>query len=507
MSALMALSPVATYTGSAGSIKANTTLTEGINFTNWYYTDDIGESFTDGKIIFGENSNRLSRIVSNKKVNNMKDAGKTEWMSADLNLKITTAPEEKRFGLAFALDNPSARICSANSCFLYFTMAEDGLKLGLSKFDNQGAESSLFITENAVAQTGEEVNLKLNVAVDGKVAIELNGVDLGVSSEVVVNADGYVGLGQDAKFGVEVSKLEVIAYENVTPLNSDIYETFDGDNYNANLLYSRGVTGYNKPSYAKVENGKFLFLNAGTSATTKFNVEDNSSGQKVINTYYYKQTSYISTRYAYSNVDLSFDLQFVGNGAEDTSGFSIILGRDSYGESSSELKLEAEKLAKGIKKDLFEVRFTKSNKSKIIPEVQSFIELYNGEKFVEKVPLADENNIFSNALYGKTVSVWLQMINGDLSVWLKVEGKASFNKVYQANTGDTPSGCVQIRANGSSAKDVFSTLGNMTVDNISVTNFDMDAKKQTVAFRTNIWDTSDFEYKDTWDDSDIFGGN
>ena len=506
MSALMACAPLSTYSGSAGSILSNTTLTEGINFTNWFYTDDIGENFAQyNKIVFAENSNRLSRIISNKKVNNMKDAGKDEWMSAELTLTITSAPEGKRFGLAFALDNPSSRICSAYSNFLYFTAEGDEIKLGLSKYDAQGAENSLFISQSAIALLGEEINLTLNVAVDGKLNIIVNGVDVGVG-DVTVNADGYVGLGQDAKFNAQISKLEVMAYENVTPLNSDIYETFDGNNYNANLLYSRGVTGYNKPSYAKVENGKFLFLNAGTSATTQFNVEENLGNEKVIKTYYYKQTSYITTRYAYSNVDLSFDLQFVGQSAADTSGFSIILGRDSYGESSSELKLEAEKLAKGIKKDLYEVRFTKTNKSKINYDVDAFIEFYNGEKLLEKVPLSQENNIFGNALYGKTISVWLQMLNGNLTVWLKTQGGNGFSKVYQVNTGDTPNGCVQIRANGSSQKDVFSTLGNMTVDNISVTNFDMDAKKQTVAFRTNIWDVSDFEYEDTWDDNDLLGG-
>ena len=155
---------------------------------------------------------------------------------------------------------------------------------------------------------------------------------------------------------------------------------------------------------------------------------------------------------------------------------------------------------------MYEVRFTKTNKSKINYDVDAFIEFYNGEKLLEKVPLSQENNIFGNALYGKTISVWLQMLNGNLTVWLKTQGGNGFSKVYQVNTGDTPNGCVQIRANGSSQKDVFSTLGNMTVDNISVTNFDMDAKKQAVAFRTNIWDVSDFEYEDTWDDNDLLGG-
>jgi hypothetical protein len=65
---------------------------------------------------------------------------------------------------------------------------------------------------------------------------------------------------------------------------------------------------------------------------------------------------------------------------------------------------------------------------------------------------------------------------------------------------------VQIRANGSPKKAIFSTLGNMAIDNLSVTNFDTDAKKQAVTFRTNVWDTSDFEYEDTWNDKDIYGG-
>ena len=505
LSMLITCIPITTYVGNAGSIKSYTTLTSGLSFTNWYYTDDIGEAFTDGIIVFGEQSNRVSRIISNKKVNNMKSSGKEEWMNAEITLKITDAPEGKRFGLAFGLNNPSARICSENSNFLYFTAADGGLKVGLSKFDNDGAETSLFTSQTAVCQVGEDINLLLRIDVQGKVEISINGTKMLVDQTVTVNADGYVGFGQDGKFNAQISSVSVMAYENSTPLNCDIFEVFNGG-YNANLIYTYGVTGYNAPSYAKVEDGKFVFLNTGSNKDVSFSVIDNSSGQNVSYNYFYDKSSYLSTRYAYSNVDLSFDLQFVGNGAEDTSGFSLILGRDEPEETGSFLKLEAEKLAKGIKQDLWEIRFTKSDKSRVGDGVTAFIELYNGKKLVDKVTLDDKDNLFSDANYGKKVGVWAQMIDGKLTVWFKIDGQNFFRKVYQADLLDTPNGCVQIRANGSPKKAIFSTLGNMAIDNLSVTNFDLDAKKQAVTFRTNVWDTSDFEYEDTWNDKDIYGG-
>ena len=99
------------------------------------------------------------------------------------------------------------------------------------------------------------------------------------------------------------------------------------------------------------------------------------------------------------------------------------------------------------------------------------------------------------------------MIDGKLTVWLKTGNENGFIKAYSKDLVDTPSGCVQIRVNGSSAKKAFSTLGNMAIDNLSVTNFDLDAKKEAVKFRTNVWDVTDFEYEDTWNNDDIYGGN
>lgn len=493
---LLVLFP-APYLTDAGNIETNVN----VNDKSWFDAGDV--KIVSDKIVFGDLANATTRIISNKKVSNIKYTGKTRLLDAEFSVKINRVDDGKMFGFAFGLDTPSSKIPSQDSNILAFKADGNNLKLLLCSYDKSNNLTTIFEKDGYVDATNSAVKLNLYVDVNGGVNIKLDGTEVFNKADAGIDAEGFVGFGQNGKFSAEVSGVSVHAYENVTPMNSDFFETFDNDEYNAEVLYSQGKTGYVKPSYVVCENGKFVFKNASRGTTGTYNV---TVTQTDVRSYYYNSSSYISTIYPYSNVDLSFDCQFDGENASCSSGFSIILGRDFANESTENLKTEAKDLGENIKKDLWEICFNKSDRSIVSQYVYGYIELYNGKNKVDTITLPNELNVFSDENYGKPFSVWVQMLDGNLDVYLKFEGSVAFTKVYSYQMANTPQGCVQIRANGALSDAMFATLGNFSIDNLSVTNFDLDGNKKPVKFRSNIWNTDDYEYKDTWDDNDIIQG-
>lgn len=472
-----------------------------VNEDSWFDAGDVG--IQNGKIVFGDSANATTRIVSSKKVSNMKSSGKEKLMDAEFCIKVTRVEAGKLFGFAFGLEKPSSKIPSADSNLIALKSEDDSFKLVLYSYDKNGSCTVIF-EKDGLDAFNKNVKIDLNVNVDGGISVKLDGSVVYENLNAEIDAEGFVGFGQNGKFSAEIRDLRVDAYENVTPMNSDVFETFDNDEYNAELLYSQGKTGYAAPSYVVCEGGKFVFKNAGTGATESYVVSNSPSD---VRTYYYNQTSYISTAYIYSNVDLSFDCRFLGENSADSSGFSVILGRDFANESTENLKTEAKDIAEGIKKDLWEIRFGKSDRSIVSDTIAGYIELFNGKNSVDVAEIPKDLNVFSDENYGKPFSVWVQMTDGNLRVYIKFDGSLAFTKVYGYEMSDTPQGCVQIRANGSTEEGIFSTLGNFSVDNLSVTNFDLNAKKKVVKYRSNIWNTDDFVYEDTWNDDDIIKGD
>ena len=481
----------------AGNIETNVK----VNDKSWFDAGDV--KIADDKIIFGDSANATTRIISNKKVSNMKSSGKEKWLDAEFSVQLSRLEDGKTFGFAFGLNTPSSKIPSAESNLIAFKADGNKVSLLLTSFDSNNEETEIYKKDGYVDAVNNAVKVKLYVNVDGGVSLSLDGTEIFNKADANIDAEGFVGFGQTGKFSAKISELSVGAYENATPMNADFIETFDKGEYNAEVLYSQGKTGYVKPSYVICEDGKFMFKNAGTSKPSTYNVNVSATE---IKSYNYNSTSYISTIYPYSNVDLSFDCQFYGENSACSSGFSIILGRDFANESTENLKTEAKDLAEGIKKDLWEIRFGKSDRSIVSNSVTGYIELLNCKSVVDSIILPENLNVFSDENYGKSFSVWLQMLDGNLSVYVKFDDTVNFTKIYEYQMKNTPQGNVQIRANGSTEKEIFSTLGNFSIDNLAVTNFDFDGKKKSVKYRSNIWNTDDFKYEDTWNDQDIIKG-
>ena len=184
-------------------------------------------------------------------------SGKTKLIDAEFSIKINRVDDGKMFGFAFGLDTPSSKIPSEDSNMLAFKADGNNLKLLLCSYDKSNKLTTVFEKDGYVDAINNAVKLNLYVDVNGGVNIKLDGTEVFNKADAGIDAEGFVGFGQSGKFSAEISNISVLAYENVVPMNSDFFETFDNGEYNAEVLYSQGKTGYVKPSYVVCEDGKF----------------------------------------------------------------------------------------------------------------------------------------------------------------------------------------------------------------------------------------------------------
>ena len=152
----------------------------------------------------------------------------------------------------------------------------------------------------------------------------------------------------------------------------------------------------------------------------------------------------------------------------------------------------------------YEIRFDRTNSDFLHPQIDTVMKILKKGVCIEEQTLKDELNIFDETLpENTTLGVWITMLNGKISVWFKFEGQIGFTKAIEYDFGKTPLGYVQIASNGYESGSPETTLCNMKIDNLSFTNFDIDGNTEDLSFRTNIWDTRDFEYEDTWLETDL----
>lgn len=465
-----------TMTADAGLVPfeiGETQLQNGAETNYWYATNDVAASSSAGKVVFGANSNATSRIASKNRVANMKSAGKVECLNAEMTLMITSVASGSKFGVTVGLPYVFDYAETAESSWIWFEESGAGLKMGVSVYDVAGAENVIFESQGVVATKGDQFTLAFVADVNGGLVLSINGETLINNANANFDAEGYTGFAQTGASQVEISNIEMIGYTNDTPINADIRETFTDNEFNALALYSLSDWTKEENKGIYVEDEAIAFKNAATA--------------------------HLSTKREYSNVDVSFDLvvgrvtKVDANGVTLRSvsrGFAMVFGAEDYKVGAGDIMVE----------------FSHTNSDFLHPKVDTILRVRQGTEKLVEVQLDESLNIFSERLPADTVvNVWVTMLDGELTVWLKYAGDMIFTKALVYDLGTTPNGFVQIVSDGYDSGNPESTLCNMKLDNLCFTNFDKDRMTETLAFRSSIWDTSDFEYEDEWDYSDLLG--
>ena len=454
----------------------------------WTPSGSAGMKYIKGEgIAFTEESRRASRMITVNKAYNFGDYGFEECFNADMRLKITSVPENGRFGFVFGLStqllNPAAG--GVNTSFMYFTTKNGGLQTGVSNFigDERREEEVLPSTElsGKLSDITASFDVNLKVSANGAISLKIMQKEKTAYSYDNENANcftgGNVGFAQTEGGSVALlSKIKITAYKAENPENTNIFTHFEGDVFNINELYTVNYPYKERQSYVKAENGGMVFKNTRKAyLSTKLQYSNFESEIEIADL----------ARSAIVNDDLTFDTSIA-------TGFAL-----SFASSYSGFKLQD---------SIFRIEFKPEGGSATRQSASTSATLYFGNEKIESKTLPGELHLWSEKISGgKNVMIKLSYIDGRLKAAVKFAGGYNYYEIFSHEVKDAKPGYLQIISNVSDM-----TLGvcdNFRVATLSISNKDYEKRIISLANQDNTSIVYDYVYTDAWKDVDLpFGG-
>ncbi len=455
----------------------------GIDGGIWYSpAANPGVGFDEG-IKFDERSTANSSLFARTRLESYIDAGFDKFFDAEIDFLITDIPAGVRFGLVFARNTLLGMpvVGRPNSSFVYFVKEEGALLAGVSKFDANGAETSVLEPKNTsgwVTDTGATVTMNVEVSADGGISLNFSqkseseggasadGEIFYENAEAALPVDGYIGFGQTGNASqVKITHVKIDSLYNSAPENSNVYEDFSLNSFNLNELYTRAPAG--QDSYIKAENESLVFKNV--------------------------TNGYLSTKKTYSNFEMTVNVPYIGREpvfdddwnlvTPNSSGISFGIGAD---------QLEAF-IVGGIKINVFpgDGDQTKKATCTVVTVVQD-----NEEKL--RVTLPRELHVFDGSKTGnKPFSFKLKNTDGLIELYIKIDDGA-YVKAIEYNSGINPEGYVRI-----SGYSMRERVTNFNIDSLVIVNTDYMGNIAYLSSKDSAALNKDFDFIDTWDDDDL----
>ena len=474
------LSPAAVSAGSSETTVADrSSLSSGIDGATWLNFGQVkGEN---GKIIFDDDVKENGRLVATTKIQDFSDCGLTEIFTAEYAITINNLPENEgnRFAVVFGLKDMEDKLGAKGSTEIYFVKSEGVLKVGVSRYSEDGEMKIVEPTAFDGIVFGKSFTLDASLNSDGvmNAAVSVSGgakktlADKSDPQNFAHSTEGYTAIGQNGKCAAEVSSVNIKAYRYFnaeTPL--EITENFDNGHYNRNAFFTRSQMddskGYAGGCYVK-------------DGALKFDV----------------LSSFISTVYRYSNFELTFDLVDVqrenvldNNGnvqtpAVDNSWLGISFGSEENRGTFDNHMRNATVLTMSNKEGTFRMWTPYPNANKLFDYPDAY--------------KTSEMKILSKDNAGKIYNYKVSMKDGNFTASYKLSTDENYPAVPLVDyyLGYTPYGSVSIIAY------VFT---GYTIDNIKITNTDYAPQEVAISYEQNgMKQTEDFKYEDKWSDSDL----
>ena len=460
-----------------------------IDAAKWNLSSQVEKDTKEYKtaIVFSERSGADDRAVNRVRLQNASYYGVTDFFkletsftAVDFGDTFTAYENGARFGVTFGLSTAGKALGEKGSSFVFAEYSGGKYYLGLAVYNETNVPTDVKKTSaDDVIARGKETSVIIDVKTSGATTVKakLAGGEYKdmFSVENAVNTDdGYWGYAQTATFPVRISYFDMYAIGYLKPTNVNVYETFDKNNYNALTLYSECGKSYVDGNTLTVSDKKLVFRNAGDA--------------------------YISTKYEYSNAEYAFEITDMlrkgytaenGNYIPENASFGVMFGVEKYREYNSEYAMS--------------VSFRHEIDG---AEDDTVIDLRVGKNIVKSVTLDKKYNIWDEeTVAGRSVGVRILLIDGKVTVGLKYSGSVGFATVLGHDVGYSPVGYIRLYSDGKTTNNgVYSVLANMSVDNLQITNYDMDGNVISSEFRSNVWRHENFEYVDEWDDGDIIKG-
>lgn len=465
-----------------------------------------GDFLTTGKVA-AENGkakfNTLSekeKLTTKTKAFNLKEYGVTTLLDFSSTLNFSSFAEDGNFSMAFGLNNLKNETGAEDSFAVKvnYDSASKKFSIGVSEYTKDGEISVYASTVIGAIKINRDVTFKVFVDTDCNLTVSV--LPTGASSETKlvsgyglnVNPEGYISYISSGKNEITLSDPQILVYEYDAPETIDYTETFDKNGYNSNVFYSASTASPITPSSLSVENGALRFKNTAAA--------------------------YISTRYKYSNFELSFDITDMARTATfDDNGnvvslinswFGIAFGVNSIDEAPDTTTRYSTWLQLG----------------RVVPGVENFVKPANVHYLlwdnngnwnnVTDPQYMTDFNPWSTKYDGEVINVKFAVTDGLVELFMKIDGDPDWGEPYFTyDFGKVKTGYVRIFTAGNTGIETkgieYNDVGNFTIDNLSIKDTDHENAKTllpTPEYKSNLWGkTPDYDYKTKPDDKDLIG--
>ena len=465
-----------------------------------------GDFLTTGKVA-AENGKAKFNTISEKeklttktKAFNLKEYGVTTLLDFSSTLNFSSFAENGNFSMAFGLNNLKNETGAEDSFAVKvnYDSASKKFSIGVSEYTKDGEISVYASTVIGAIKINRDVTFKVFVDTDCNLTVSV--LPTGASSETKlvsgyglnVNPEGYISYVSSGRNEITLSDPQILVYEYDAPETIDYTETFDKNGYNSNVFYSASTASPITPSSLSVENGALRFKNTAAA--------------------------YISTRYKYSNFELSFDITDMARTATfDDNGnvvslinswFGIAFGVNSIDEPPDTTTRYSTWLQLG----------------RVVPGVENFVKPANVHYLlwdnngnwnnVTDPQYMTDFNPWSTKYDGEVINVKFAVTDGLVELFMKTDGDPDWGEPYFTyDFGKVKTGYVRIFTAGNTGIETkgieYNDVGNFTIDNLSIKDTDHENAKTllpTPEYKSNLWvKTPDYDYKTKPDDKDLIG--
>lgn len=483
-----------TISVSAGSSRSNVaseaSIVDGrINTGDFMVSGGVrGEGNT---IVFDTDCAESSKIIGKTKINNFGSYGVKNLLEGKMSLQLNSLVQDGGvFSVCFGLQSLSSKRDSEGVVEMRF-YEDNGVNFVVYEHCSDEISNVLLTSKQYTAmQEGGSAELDFLVTTDGAFSLTVNGTKLIDGKTLYEGGDGYFAMFSEGLNEVSVSDMSLFGYSYDVPENVDYTETFDDNEYNANMFYTMSKIAPLSPSYLTVEDDALKFSNTAGA--------------------------HITTRYTYSNFELSFDVTDLQRTAVyDENGnivklisnwFSIAFGVDKVDQlPESTFPLAATLQLEGMASD----GKTDQTQPYTSPRL-----ILRDKNTVQDIQAMSYNIWDAERFEGKIINVKFSVNDGLVQLWMKTSEDADWGKAqFSYDLGYTPSGYVRIFTWGQNSVTEkglqYNSIANFTIDNLSIKNTDYEGVKKVlsgITYKSNyIADTSDFEYTTETDDGDLLG--
>lgn len=369
----------------------------------------------------------------------------------DCTINFKQIPQNNKFIIAFGLQGLTSLPGSEGNVEVYFAN-DGGIKVGIVSYEEQETPVTVCEAKKVGFSLNQNIKIRITLGGDKKIKVNIGGKNI-CTGTLPVTGEGRMGFLQTGGCAAEISQFRILAYEYNRPENVNMLEDFERETWDLSKL---DVSNY----------GDWGALRERPGGITVEEYE----GSRVLMIKNADSTR-ISSRYQYSNFEMTFDVPYIQQENvydEDgrriltrLSSFTILYGAPNMDMKNYDNNEATDKIMFGG--DGTYIKSDKLNKFEPITEL----------------PRPYDNF--------RPFSVRMAVVDGVVTLGMKWVEETNF-ETFATYTldGGSPSGYVQM---------YITYQGSMAIDNLKIVNLDDNPTLIETEFKSGLIDPKDAVYE------------